>query len=40
MSLTGRPQVITEERGMTEILRSLAAKVPGLVIMDGEAVEE
>ncbi|NBV77933.1 hypothetical protein EBR66_07240 [bacterium] len=40
MSLTGRPQVITEERGMSEILRSLAAKVPGLVIMEGEAVEE
>jgi len=40
MSLTGRPQVITEERGMTEILRSLAAKVPGLVIMEGEVVDE
>ena len=32
MSLTGRPTVITETRGMAEILRSLAVKVPGLVI--------
>lgn len=36
MSLTGRPTVITETRGMNEILRSLAAKVPGLVVFDGE----
>lgn len=40
MSLTGRPTVITETRGVNEILRSLAQKVPGLVVMDGEVVEE
>lgn len=40
MSLTGRPTVITEERGMQEILRSLAQKVPGLVVFEGEGVEE
>jgi len=40
MSLTGRPTVITEERGMSEILRSLAAKVPGLVLLEGEVVED
>ena len=40
MSLTGRPTVITETRGMNEILRSLAQKVPGLVVFDGEASEE
>ncbi|CAB4171649.1 hypothetical protein UFOVP1346_25 [uncultured Caudovirales phage] len=39
MSLTGRPTVITETRGMNEILRSLASKVPGLVVFEGEADE-
>jgi hypothetical protein len=39
MSLTGRPAVITEDRSMNEILRSLAAKIPGLVVFDGEAEE-
>ena len=36
LSLTGRPSQITETRNMNEILRSLAAKVPGLVVFDGE----
>lgn len=37
LSLTGRPTAITETRGMNEILRNLAAKVPGLVVFEGEA---
>jgi len=36
LSLTGRPTQITESRGMNEILRSLAQKVPGLVVFEGE----
>lgn len=40
LALTGRPTAITETRGMQEILRSLAQKVPGLVIYEGEAEDE
>lgn len=40
LALTGRPTAITETRGLNEILRSLAQKVPGLVVFEGEVNED